>query len=60
MGVNLSKPSDGAIQEKLIERLQALQIKDDISVNEKEGYVCVENSTSQKSQSLSSPQEQVN
>jgi bleomycin hydrolase len=43
MGANQSRPSDTAIQEKLIERLQAFQLKDDIRVNEKEGYVCVEN-----------------
>lgn len=45
MGANQSRPSDAAIQEKLIERLQALQIKDDIRVNEKEGYICIENDT---------------
>lgn len=43
MGANQSKPSDAVIQEKLIERLQALQVKDEVSVNEKDGYVCVEN-----------------
>lgn len=43
MGANQSRPSDAAIQEKLIERLQALQVKDDVRINEKEGYVCVEN-----------------
>jgi bleomycin hydrolase len=48
MGANQSKPSDAAIQEKLIERLQALQVKDDVCVNEKEGYVCVENNSSKQ------------
>jgi bleomycin hydrolase len=43
MGANQSRPSDVAIQEKLIERLQALQTKDEISINEKEGYVCIDN-----------------
>ncbi|PSN73565.1 bleomycin hydrolase [Corynespora cassiicola Philippines] len=42
MGVNQSKPSDSAIQEKLMERLQAMHIKEDRPINEKEGYVYVE------------------
>lgn len=45
MGANQSRPSDAAIQERLLERLQALQVKDDIQVNEKEGYLCVDNDT---------------
>jgi bleomycin hydrolase len=43
MGANQSRPTDAAIQEKLLERLQALQVKDDIRINEKEDYVCVDN-----------------
>ncbi|KAF2796939.1 peptidase C1B, bleomycin hydrolase [Melanomma pulvis-pyrius CBS 109.77] len=44
MGANQSRPSDAAVQEKLIERLQALQIKDDNdrSMNEKEGYIYID------------------
>jgi bleomycin hydrolase len=56
MGINQSRPADGAIEEKLIERLQALQLKNDVSMNEKEGYVCVENdsgSTRTASEALS-------
>lgn len=46
MGAANSKaPSDAAIQERLIECIQALQTKDNISINEKEGYVCVDNGT---------------
>ena len=41
MGSNQSRPSDAAINEKLIERLQALQVKDDRAMNEKDGYVVV-------------------
>jgi bleomycin hydrolase len=48
MGANQSRPSaDAAIQEKLIERLQALHVKNDIQVNEKEGYVCIDSSASE-------------
>lgn len=43
MGSNQSRPSDAAIQEKLLERLQALQLKDERSMNEKDGYVYVDN-----------------
>ncbi|KAF2020820.1 bleomycin hydrolase [Aaosphaeria arxii CBS 175.79] len=46
MGANQSRPSDAAIQEKLVERLQALHVKDDLPVNEKEGYIYVENGSS--------------
>lgn len=44
MGANQSRPTDAAVQEKLIERLQALQIKDDNdrSMNEKEGYIYID------------------
>jgi bleomycin hydrolase len=49
MGANQSKPSDAVIHEKLIERLQALQIKDEVCLNEKDGYVCVENSSCKRS-----------
>lgn len=48
MGANQSRPSDAAIQEKLIERLQALHVKDDIQMNEKEGYLYVEGEISPK------------
>ncbi|KAF2649842.1 bleomycin hydrolase [Lophiostoma macrostomum CBS 122681] len=43
MGANQSRPTDAAIQEKLLERLQALQVKDNIRIDEKEDYVCVDN-----------------
>ncbi|KAI8935273.1 hypothetical protein NX059_007861 [Plenodomus lindquistii] len=42
MGSNQSRPSDVAINEKLIERLQALQVKNDRSMNEKDGFVVVD------------------
>lgn len=45
MGASQSTPSDAAIQEKLLERLQALHTKDDIQINEKEGYLCVDNAS---------------
>lgn len=45
MGASQSTASDAAIQEKLLERLQALHMKDDIQVNEKEGYLCVDNAS---------------
>jgi hypothetical protein len=42
MGANQSRPSDAAINEKLIERLQALRIKDEQrSTSEKDGFVVV-------------------
>lgn len=41
MGANQSRPSDAAINEKLLERLQALHMKDERPVNEKDGYVVV-------------------
>lgn len=41
MGSAPSRPSDAAINEKLLERLHALQMKDDRDVNEKDGYVVV-------------------
>jgi bleomycin hydrolase len=45
MGSNQSRPSDAHIQEQLVERLHALQIKDDKSFNEKDGFVYVDNET---------------
>lgn len=52
MGSQQSRPSDAAIQEKLLERLHALQVKDERSVNEKDGYVFVDsaNRTSSRGQ----------
>jgi hypothetical protein len=41
MGSNQSRPSDSAVNEKLIERLQALHMKDERPMNEKDGYVVV-------------------
>lgn len=42
MGSNQSRPSDAAINEKLIERLQALQVRNDrTTMNEKDGFVVV-------------------
>jgi bleomycin hydrolase len=42
MGANQSRPSDAAINEKLIERLQALHMKDEQrSTSEKDGFVVV-------------------
>jgi bleomycin hydrolase len=41
MGATPSRPSDAAINEKLIERLQALQMKNDRDVSEKDGYIVV-------------------
>ncbi|KAF1845497.1 peptidase C1B, bleomycin hydrolase [Cucurbitaria berberidis CBS 394.84] len=41
MGANQSRPSDAAINEKLIERLQALHMKDERPMNEKDGYIVV-------------------
>ncbi|KAF1833766.1 bleomycin hydrolase [Decorospora gaudefroyi] len=41
MGTNQSRPSDAAVNEKLIERLQALHMKDDRTMNEKDGFVVV-------------------
>lgn len=41
MGSNQSRPSGAAIDEKLIERLQALQVKNDHAMDEKDGYVVV-------------------
>lgn len=42
MGANQSRPSDAAINEKLIERLQALQMKDERRTSEKDGFIVVE------------------
>ncbi|KAF2642752.1 bleomycin hydrolase [Massarina eburnea CBS 473.64] len=42
MGANISKPSDAAIQEELIERLQAFKVKDGHTFSEKDGYVYVD------------------
>jgi bleomycin hydrolase len=41
MGANQSRPSDAAVNEKLLERLQALHMKDDRTMNEKDGFVVV-------------------
>ncbi|OAK96145.1 bleomycin hydrolase [Phaeosphaeriaceae sp. SRC1lsM3a] len=41
MGANQSRPSDAAINEKLVERLQALQMKDERRTSEKDGFVMV-------------------
>jgi bleomycin hydrolase len=42
MGANQSRPSDAAINEKLIERLQALHMKEEQrSTSEKDGFVVV-------------------
>ena len=41
MGANQSRPSDAAINEKLVERLQALQMKDERKISEKDGFVVV-------------------
>ncbi|KAF2749374.1 bleomycin hydrolase [Sporormia fimetaria CBS 119925] len=54
MGISQSKPSEAAIQEKLAERLQALQVKDDVSINEKEGYLYIDNERGPRPQNVSS------
>lgn len=41
MGANQTRPSDAAINEKLIERLQALHMKDDRTMNEKDDFIVV-------------------
>ena len=41
MGANQSRPSDAAINEKLLERLQALHMKEDRPMDEKDGFVVV-------------------
>jgi bleomycin hydrolase len=41
MGSNQSRPSDAAVNEKLMERLQALHVKDERPMNEKDGFVVV-------------------
>jgi bleomycin hydrolase len=41
MGANQSRPSDAAVNEKLLERLQALHMKDGRIMNEKDGFVVV-------------------
>jgi bleomycin hydrolase len=41
MGANQSRPSDAAVNEKLLERLQALHMKDDRTMNEKDGFIVV-------------------
>jgi bleomycin hydrolase len=41
MGANQSRPSDTAVNQKLLERLQALHMKDDRTMNEKDGFVVV-------------------
>lgn len=42
MGSNQSRPSDAATNEKLLERLQAMHMKDERSMNEKDGFVVVD------------------
>jgi len=42
MGSNQSRPSSVAVNEKLLERLQALNTKDDRPMNEKDGFVVVD------------------
>jgi bleomycin hydrolase len=42
MGANQSRPSDAAINEKLIERLQALHMKDERGTSEKDGFIVVD------------------
>jgi len=41
MGANQSRPTDAAINEKLVERLKALKMKDERSMNEKDGFVVI-------------------
>ena len=41
MGVNQSRPSDAAINEKLVERLQALRMREERVVSEKDGFIVV-------------------
>jgi len=41
MGANQSRPSDAAVNEKLLERLQALHVKNERTLNEKDGFVVV-------------------
>ncbi|KAL7775098.1 hypothetical protein CFE70_006015 [Pyrenophora teres f. teres 0-1] len=41
MGANQSRPSEASVNEKLMERLQALNMKDDRPMNEKDGFVVV-------------------
>jgi len=41
MGANQSRPCEATVNEKLMERLQALNMKDDRPMNEKDGFVVV-------------------
>jgi len=41
MGANQSRPTDAAINEKLVERLKALKMKGERSMNEKDGFVVI-------------------
>ena len=41
MGADQSRPSNAAINEKLVERLQALHMKDERSTSEKDGFIVV-------------------
>jgi bleomycin hydrolase len=41
MGANQSRPSEADVNEKLRERLQALHMKEDRAMNEKDGFVVV-------------------
>jgi bleomycin hydrolase len=52
MGANQSRPSDAAVNEKLIERLQALHMKEDGPMNEKDGFVVVGGETRMSSSLL--------
>lgn len=42
MGANQSRQADIAIKEQLLERLQALNMKDERSMSEKDGFVVVD------------------
>jgi bleomycin hydrolase len=52
MGADQSRPSDAAVNEKLLERLQALHMKDDRTMNEKDGFVVVGGETRTLSKSM--------
>lgn len=41
MGANQSRPSDAAVNEKLMERLQAMHMNDERATSEKDGFVHV-------------------
>lgn len=52
MGANQSRPSDAAVNEKLLERLQALHVKNERTVNEKDGFMVVGGEARMFSESL--------